>query len=245
MRAMILAAGLGTRLRPMTDTMPKALLKAGPYTLLEFAIRKLKYHGFTDIIINVHHLSHLIKEYLEANDYFGCNISISDESAKLLDTGGGILKASSFFNDGRPFLVYNADIVCGTDLSSLYNFHLFSGNMATLAVRRRVTSRYLLFDESMQLTEWQNTAKGIKKIVRLTEKPPRPFAFSGIHVINPEIFNLLPKQEVFSIIDAYLEIGKQHRIGGWLDENPLFADAGKPESLEEAGEIAGQIIFPQ
>lgn len=240
---MILAAGLGTRLRPMTDAMPKALLKAGPYTLLEFAIRKLKYHGFSDIIINVHHLSNLIKEYLLANDNFGCNISLSDESDKLLDTGGGISKASPFFTDGKPFLVYNADIVCGTDLSRLYHFHLDSGNMATLVVRRRVTSRYLLFDEGMQLTEWQNTAKGIRKIIRLSEKPPSPFAFSGIHVMNTEIFSLLPEQEVFSIIDAYLEIGKHHRIGGWLDENPLFADAGKPESLEQAGYIARQITF--
>lgn len=243
MKAMILAAGLGTRLRPLTDTLPKALLQAGPYTLLEFAIKKLRNHGFEELIINIHHLGKAVIEYLVENNNFGCRIEISDESEQLLDTGGGIRKAAHFFNDGKPFLVYNADIVCDTDLSRVYNFHLESLNLATLVVRRRETTRYLLFDEYMQLTEWQNTAKGLRKIVRLTESPPKPFAFSGIHVINPEIFPMLPNQDVFSIIDAYLEIGKTHRIGGYLDENPLFADAGKPESLAQAAEIASKITL--
>lgn len=241
MKAMILAAGLGTRLKPLTDTRPKALLQAGPYTLLEFAIKKLKHYGFDDLIINIHHLGTAIIDYLKDNKNFGCNIQISDETKLLLDTGGGIRKTSFFFADGKPFIVYNADIVCDLDLTRLYNFHLESLNLATLVVRRRETSRYLLFDEWMQLTEWQNTAKGLRKIIRLTEKPPQAFAFSGIHVINPEIFSLLPNRDVFSIIDAYLEIGKNHRIGGYLDENPLFADAGKPESLARAAEIAGKI----
>lgn len=243
MKAMILAAGLGTRLKPLTDTRPKALLQAGPYTLLEFAIKKLKLHGFDELIINVHHFADTITDYLKEHQNFGCHIEISDESKQLLDTGGGIRKAAHFFNDGKPFLVYNADIVCNTDLTRLYGFHLESLNLATLVVRRRETTRYLLFDEWMQLTEWQNTAKGLRKIVRLTESPPRPFAFSGIHVINPDIFPLLPDQDVFSIVDAYLEIGKTHRIGGYVDENPLFADAGKPESLAQAAEIASKITL--
>lgn len=241
MKAMILAAGLGTRLRPLTDHIPKALLNAGPYTLLEFCIRKLKKHGFADIIINVHHFADKVIEYLDQNNGFGCNIAVSDERNELLDTGGGIKKASYFFNDGKPFLVYNADIVSDIDLSRLYEFHLQSGNMVTVVVRRRETTRYLLFDEWMQLTEWQNTARGIRKIIKLTEKPPQPFAFSGIHVIDSTIFPLLPKYNNFSIIDAYLEIGKDHRIGGFVDEGSLFADAGKPDSLIAAGEIAAQI----
>lgn len=241
MKAMILAAGLGTRLRPLTDNIPKALLNAGPYTLLEFSIRMLKKHGFTDIIVNVHHLADKVIEYLGVNNGFGCNISVSDERNELLDTGGGIKKASYFFDDGKPFLVYNADIVSDLDLSKLYEFHLQSGNMVTIVVRRRETTRYLLFDEWMQLTEWQNTSKGIRKIIKLTEKPPQPFAFSGIHVIDPAIFPFMPSYNNFSIIDAYLEIGKDHRIGGYVDEGSLFADAGKPDSLIAAAEIAAQI----
>lgn len=241
MKAMILAAGLGTRLRPLTDDTPKALLKAGPYTLLEFAIKKLKYYGFNEIVINVHHLADQVIEYISANQGYGCKISISDERNELLDTGGGIKKAAPFFNDGHPFLVYNADIVSDIDLSRLYNFHIESGNLVTVVVRRRETTRYLLFDEGMQLTEWQNKTKGIRKVIKLTEKPPQPFAFSGIHVLSPAIFPLLPQLERFSIIDAYLEIGKNHRIGGYVDEGPLFADAGKPESLKSAGEIASLI----
>lgn len=243
MKAMILAAGLGTRLKPLTDSIPKALLQIGQYTLLEFAIRKLKKHGFTQIIINVHHLPDQIIEYLKEHDNFGCFVSISDERDKLLDTGGGIRKAAHFFDDGQPFLVYNADIVGNIDLTELYDFHLQSGNIATLVVRRRETSRYLLFNELMQLTEWQNTEKGLRKIVKLTERPPQPFAFSGIHVINPELLSLLPSKETFSIIDAYLEIGKSHAIGGYVDESELFADAGKPSSLRDAAQIATNIIL--
>lgn len=243
MKAMILAAGLGTRLRPLTDSMPKALLQIGQYTLLEFAIKKLRKHGFTQIIINVHHFPEQIIKYLIEHNNFGCSVSISDERDKLLDTGGGIRKAAHFFDDGQPFLVYNADIVGNIDLTYLYNFHLQSGNIATLVVRRRKTSRYLCFNELMQLTEWQNKEKGLRKIIKLTEKPPQPFAFSGIHVINPELLPLLPDNEVFSIIDAYLEIGKSHAIGGFIDESDLFADAGKPSSLEDAERIASGIIF--
>ncbi len=241
MKAMILAAGLGTRLQPLTNYKPKALLQVGPYTLLEFAIRKLNKHGFNHLIINIHHFADMIRKYLLENDNFGCSITFSDESEKLLDTGGGIRKAAHFFDDGKPFLVYNADIVSDTDLSKLYEFHLSSGNIATLVVRRRESSRYLLFDEFMKLTEWQNTEKGLRKIIRFTKNPPQPFAFSGIHVISPELLPLLDDKEVFSIIDAYLDIGKLYHIGGYVDESDLFADAGKLTSLKEAGEIASKI----
>lgn len=240
---MILAAGLGTRLKPLTNTLPKALLQVGPYTLLEFAILKLKASGFDEIIINVHHLASLIKEYLVKNNYFGCRIEISEETEKLLDTGGAIKKASWFFNDNKPFLVYNADIVGDIDLVKMYEFHLSTANLATVAIRRRETTRYLLFNEYMQLTEWFNTATGARKVAQLSNKPPQPYAFSGIHVIEPKIFKMLPDLEVFSIIDTYLEIAKNYPIGGYLDESTLFADAGKPQSLAEAGTIASSIKF--
>ncbi len=247
MKAMILAAGLGTRLKPLTDTKPKALLQAGPYTLLEFAVKKLNTHGFHDILINVHHLADQVVEYVQANNYFGCSISFSDERDKLLDTGGGILKAAEFFYDDQPFMVYNADIVCNTDLAEVYRFHKQAGNLATLVVRIRQSSRYLLFDEDLQLTEWSYPGKGLRKIVRMSEGTPKPYAFSGIHVIEPEIFPLLralPYNDVFSITDAYLELAKSRRIGAYPDESSLYIDAGKPDSLVQAGIIASQILMP-
>ncbi len=240
---MILAAGLGTRLKPLTDHTPKVLLHAGQYTLLEFAIKKLQKYGFTDLIINIHHCGSMIIEYLKEHDNFGSNITISDETNRLLNTGGAIRKAEHFLNDDEPFIVYNADIISNIDLLRLYEYHFQTGGLATLVVRRRETSRYLLFDELMQLTEWQNREKGLSKIVRITNKPPKAFAFSGIHVISPEIFSLLPHTEAFSIIDAYLEIAKNHRIVGYVDESTLFADAGKPDSLAEAGRIAAEIML--
>ena len=243
MKALILAAGLGTRLKPFTDSMPKALLRAGEFTLLEFAIKKIAHHGFTDIVINVHHFSKQITTYLAENENFGHNILISDESDKLLDTGGAIKKAQSLLDTKDPFLVYNADIITNLNLTTLYNHHIDYGGIATLAVRRRETSRYLLFDDLMQFTEWQNREKGLRKIIRLTEKPPQAFAFSGIHVVNPEIFKLLPDKPVFSIIDAYLELGKKHIIRGFVDESSVFIDAGKPENLKEAALIASSDLF--
>lgn len=243
MKALILAAGLGTRLKPLTDRLPKALLKAGPYTLLEFAIRKLKSAGFNEMIINVHHFPVLIKSYLEENRNFGCKISFSDESGKLLDTGGGIKKASWFFDDGKAFLVYNVDIIGDLDLGKLYAHHLASGNMATLVLRRRETSRYLLFNKRMQLKAWENRVTGEKRMVQQTHEPLQSFAFSGIHVINPELFGLMQDEDRFSIIDTYLKVAATHPVGGFIDESPLWADAGKPDSLADAGRIAEYIKF--
>ncbi|MHC1778546.1 MAG: nucleotidyltransferase family protein [Lentimicrobium sp.] len=243
MKAMILAAGLGTRLRPMTDHTPKALLQAGPYTLLQFAILKLKDAGFTDLIVNVHHHADAVITYLNDHHNFNCNITISDESDQLLDTGGGIKKAAWFFSDDKPFIVYNVDIVTGLNLQKLYLHHTESHNLATLVVRRRKTSRYLLFDEFMQLKAWENTATGEKRIVQMTREPLNPYAFSGIHVISPGLFGMMEQQDRFSIIDTYLRVAATKPIGGYFDDGPMWADAGKPDSLAEAGEIAAKIKF--
>jgi NDP-sugar pyrophosphorylase family protein len=241
MKAMILAAGLGSRLRPLTDSRPKVLLDAGPYTLLEFAIRKLKAAGFDELIINVHHLAPMVVSYLKKNHNFGCRIVISDESESLLDTGGGISKASWFFDDGKPFLVYNADIVGDMDLMDFYNQHLEYNGLATLSVRQRKTSRYLLFNSEMRLCGWENTESGEKRIA-IPETETFAYPFSGVHVIDPLIFNYMNKGR-FSIIDTYLELANQQLIKGWVDNSKLWADAGKPDSLEKAGEIAAQIVF--
>jgi NDP-sugar pyrophosphorylase family protein len=243
MKAMILAAGLGSRLKPLTDHCPKALLQAGPYTLLEFAIRKLKAAGFDELIINVHHHAPMIISYLERNLNFGCEISISDESDQLLDTGGGIQKASWFFSDGQPFLVYNADIIGDLDLSALYACHLKQQSLATLVVRKRVTNRYLLFGTNSQLCGWENLQTGERRIARASSDPLMQLAFSGIHVINPKIFPLIQTKGRFSIIDTYLALAGSNLITGYLDESQLWADAGKPESLNQAGEIAKLITF--
>lgn len=243
MKAMILAAGLGSRLKPLTDQTPKALLKAGPYTLLEFAIRKLMSSGYNDLIVNVHHHAGSIVDYLEKNNNFGCRITISDESDRLLDTGGGIRKAAWFFNDVRSFIVYNVDIISDIDLNMLCLHHLESRNLATLVVRRRETSRYLLFDEFMQLCAWENKLTGQKIMSRLTSQPLNPFAFSGIHVLSPGIFSLMEHADRFSIIDTYLRLADRYPIGGYADQSLLWADAGKPDSLAEAGRIAGKIIL--
>jgi len=243
MKAMILAAGLGTRLKPLTNTLPKALLNVGPFTLLEFAILKLKNAGFNEIIINVHHFPELIRTYLAENNNFGCNIAISDESGHLLETGGGIKKASWFFTGEKAFLVYNVDIVGDLDLKKLYNHHLAESNIATLVLRRRETTRYLLFNQQMQLCAWENKATGEKRVARETHETLTPFAFSGIHVVSPDLIGMMQKEDRFSIIDTYLKIAGSLTVGGLIDESPLWADAGKPDSLAEAAKIAAEFSF--
>lgn len=241
MKAMILAAGLGTRLKPLTDSRPKVLLKAGPYTLLEFAIRKLKASGFDELIINVHHFAPMVVDYLYRNANFGCKITISDESEVLLDTGGAIAKAAWFFDNNKPFLIYNADIVSNMDLGDFYRSHLAGDSLATLSVRSRKTKRYLLFDDNMRLCGWENIATGEKRIA-IPIAEAQPFAFSGIHAISPKFLPLLDKGR-FSIIDTYLKLAAEYPISGRVDHSPLWADAGKPESLGLAGEIARGIEF--
>ncbi len=241
MKAMIMAAGLGTRLKPLTDTRPKVLMNAGPYTLLEFAIHKLKSAGFDELIINVHHFAPMVVDYLHKNNNFGCHISISDESEALLDTGGALAKAAWFFDDDKPFLIYNADIVGDMDLGAFYRAHLSGNSLATLSVRSRKTSRYLLFDTDMRLCGWENIATGEKRMP-IPETEIRPFAFSGIHAISPQLLPLLDTGR-FSIIDTYLKLAAAHHIVGWVDHSSLWADAGKPESLGLAGEIAEGMVF--
>lgn len=241
MKAMILAAGLGTRLKPLTDSRPKVLLEAGPYTLLEFAIRKLKSAGFDELIINVHHFAPMVVDYLHRNANFGCKITISDESEALLDTGGALAKAAWFFDDNKPFLIYNADIVSNMDLGEFYHSHLAGESIATLSVRSRKTNRYLLFDAHMRLCGWENIATGEKRMAIPTAET-QPFAFSGIHAISPQLLPLLDKGR-FSIIDTYLKLAADRHISGRVDHSPLWADAGKPESLSLAGEIAKEIKF--
>ncbi len=242
MKALIFAAGLGTRLRPLTNDRPKALVEVNGVTLLEIAIRRLIAAGCREIIVNVHHFAEQIIGFLEKNGQFGIRIAISDERAQLLDTGGGLKKATWFFDDGQPFLVCNADILTDMDLAHFYQQHCGSGALATLAVRSRTTSRYFLFDEKMRLCGWQNAKTGEVKLVgSQSEFNPsvlqslNPFAFSGIHAISPAIFEWMPAEETaFSIIDVYLDAASTGKILGFDHSADRWLDVGKPESLVEA-----------
>ncbi|HPC36703.1 MAG TPA: nucleotidyltransferase family protein [Candidatus Marinimicrobia bacterium] len=237
MKALILAAGIGKRLRPLTNRTPKALIEIGGRPLLHIAIEYLAKYGFDEIIINVHHYADQIIKYLEVNQYFGHNILISDETDQLLDTGGALKKTAWFFDDDKPFLIYNVDILCDLDLGQFYRHHQESGALATLAVRKRASERYLLFDEANILCGWQNFKTGEIVQTRPSDLPPRQLAFSGISVLSPEILRHLPRKNVFSLIDLYLRLAPKYTIKGFQHNESLWLDVGNPENLAKASEF--------
>lgn len=232
-KAMIFSAGLGTRLFPYTKETPKALVEIDNKTFLEIAIRKFIKFGVKDIIVNVHHFPDQIIAFLKDKQNFGINITISDERDQLLDTGGGIKKASRFFADGEPFFVHNVDVLTDLDLNKMWKFHLEKNAMATLAVRKRVTSRYLLFNNDKILCGWENIKTGEKILARDSGKFSR-LAFSGVHIIDPGIFKSMTETGMFSIIKAYLKLAKENRIVGFEHNETAWLDIGTPEKLEEA-----------
>ncbi len=193
---MIFAAGLGTRLKPFTDTMPKALVPLAGIPLLEHIILKLKCSGFDEIIVNVHHFAEQIIRFLEEKNNFGIRIKISDERNQLLETGGGIKQAACFFDDGKPFLVHNVDIFSDIDLNQIYQHHVQQNNVATLLVSHRKTSRYLLFNDKNKLKGWINTQTGEVKPPNENINPNalKKLAFSGIHVLSPAVFELMKER---------------------------------------------------
>lgn len=236
MKAMIFAAGLGTRLRPLTDQCPKALMKINGIPLLDIAIGRLRAAGVTDIIINIHHLGEQILNHLASSPHLGLNIAISDERDLLLDTGGGLKKAAWFFDDQEPFLVYNADILTTLSLEEMVRAHRATGALATLAVRDRSSSRMLLFSPEGVLCGWQNTQTGLTRISR--EAPTyRALAFSGIHVIDPVIFNYFPEGDIFSIIEVYLSLAAKKTIRAYQHDDDVWLDVGKPDQLAKAQDI--------
>ena len=241
MQAMILAAGLGTRLRPLTNYTPKAMVKVAEIPLLEIAIRRLIKYGFDDIIINVHHFAEQIIRFLDQKKNFGVKISISDEQDKILETGGGLKKARPFFNN-KPFLLCNADVLTNIDLKKMYNAHLERGALATLATRKRSTSRYFIFDENNLLHGWQNVKTSEVKMSRAKKGRLELRAFSGIHVINPEIFDLMTQEGKFSIIDVYLKAASDHLIYSYNHDNDIWLDVGKKENLDAAEEVVDLIL---
>lgn len=233
MNALIFAAGLGTRLKPLTDTMPKAMVPVNGKPLVQILIEKLKGIGVTEIVINVHHFAQQIIDFVEANNSFGINIKFSDETDMLLETGGGLKKAARLFSDEQPILVHNVDILSNADLFSLYNH----AETTTLLVSQRDTQRYLLFDETNRLIGWTNIATGEYKspFPDIQERPARGLAFSGIQVFHPSLLPLMDSwQGKFSIIDFYLSVCDKVEIKCHFDSQLQLLDVGKLDSIAKA-----------
>ncbi len=240
MKAFILAAGLGTRLYPFTTNRPKALVELKGMTLLERAIRKVNELDVSEIVVNVHHFGSQIIDFLKEKENFHLPVVVSDERDQLLDTGGALLKAHALLGDREPFLVYNVDILSTIDLKDLMLFHLRKGGIATMAIRERITQRYLVFNSEMQLSGWRNVKTGDENIIR-NEQILQNFAFSGIQIVQPEIFPLITETGKFSIIQLYLRLAQSQNIFGYHDQSDLWIDLGKPEQLIAAEEIIGKL----
>jgi NDP-sugar pyrophosphorylase family protein len=230
MKAMILAAGLGNRLKNLTKYTPKALITISNRTLLEIIIENIKTQGIKDVIINVHHYAQQIIEYVNTKNKFGINIKFSQEK-QLLDTGGGLKKASWFFDDGFPFLLYNVDVISNIDIAEMLDFHKKNNSVVSIAIRSRKTSRYFLFDISNRLAGWKNENTGEKKVIKQTSDQLSPFSFMGIHIISPELFKYFPKEDKFSIVDFYINLADDHKIMGFQADKYSWIDCGKPENL--------------
>lgn len=233
MKAMLFAAGLGTRLKPFTDSNPKALALVNNKTLLEHNIRYLQRYGIYDVIVNVHHFADKIAATLHEHDNFGSNVTLSDEREEILETGGGLKKAAPFFAGEESFVVLNVDALTTLDLSAFIHAHTSSGAIGTLAVMQRASGRQLLFDEDMTLCGWQNNSTNEQRIAR-EAAPLHPFAFSGVQVLSQFVLQNIPFTGKFSLIDLYLHLAKRNTIKGYDHTGDIFVDVGKPESIEIA-----------
>jgi NDP-sugar pyrophosphorylase family protein len=238
MKAMVLAAGLGTRLRPLTDSRPKALVEVSGRTLLEITLARLRDFGVNEVIVNVHHFADMVVEYLKSKNDFGMRIEISREEV-LLDTGGGLKKASWFFLDDpkrldEPFILHNVDVISAIDLRRMVDSHMRNEALATLAVKRRETSRYLLFDKQDQLCGRRSKPDLKLELVRPVEQP-QALAFSGIHVISPRLLQRITEDGIFSIINSYLNLAAQGgKILAFHADQYFWRDLGRPEHLIQA-----------
>jgi NDP-sugar pyrophosphorylase family protein len=246
MKAMVLAAGLGTRLRPLTDNRPKALVEIGGRTMLEITLTRLQTFGVREVIINLHHFADMVVEFLKSKNNFGMRIEISREEI-LLDTGGGLKKAAYFFLEDscdQPFILHNVDVISTIDLHRMEQFHTDHQALATLAVQDRDTSRYLLFDDGLQLCGRRLGRDGKEEIVR-SSGPLQALAFSGIHVISPRLLTMMSKAGAFSIIDTYLRLAAQgENICGFCADEYYWRDLGKPEQITAAAADLEK-IFPK
>ncbi|MDZ7359155.1 MAG: nucleotidyltransferase family protein [candidate division KSB1 bacterium] len=233
MKAMILAAGVGSRLRPLTETCPKALIDIKGTPVLEIVIKRLIEAGCTEVVINVFHLAGMIVDFLRARKNFGIHIEISRET-ELLDTGGGLKKVADFFDDGQAFFLHNVDVLSNIDLREMYRYHAEKGALATLAVQNRQTGRYFLFDERDRLCGWESAAENKKMLTQTPSGNVARLAFNGIHVISPEIFSKISETGVFSINQTYLRLaGEGEKILAFHTDEYYWRDIGRLEKLEE------------
>ena len=237
---MILAAGLGTRLRPLTDHCPKALVEVAGRTMLEITLSRLRAFGIREVIINVHHFADMILDYLKANDNFGMRIEVSREEI-LLDTGGGLKKASYFFHEDSngietPFILHNVDVISTIDLRHMAQFHTENHALATVAVQDRATSRYLLFDQQLQLCGRRSGHDQKDELAR-SSPPAQALAFSGIHIISPRLFAMMIEEGVFSIVTTYLRLAAcGERILAFRADDYYWRDLGRPDDLRQAAQ---------
>ena len=249
MKAMVLAAGLGTRLRPLTNDRPKALVEIGGRTLLEITLARLRGFGVTEVIVNVHHFADLVLQYLKTNNNFGMKIAVSREDV-LLDTGGGLKKAGYFFLDDpshpdEPFILHNVDVISTIDLKRMAETHIDSNALATLAVQDRKTSRYLLFDEQSQLCGRRPGSDGPTELVRSSSQA-QALAFAGIHVISPRLIPMMIEEGAFSIINSYLRLAAEgEKILGFRADEYYWRDLGRLEDLKQAAQDLEQKIILQ
>jgi mannose-1-phosphate guanylyltransferase len=239
MRAMILAAGLGTRLQPLTDHRPKALVEVAGRTMLEITLSRLRAFGIQEVIVNVHHFADIIVEYLKTNHNFGMRIEVSREQV-LLDTGGGLKKASWFFLEApgtsrEPFILHNVDVMSTIDLGRMVQFHNEHRAMATLAVQSREASRYLLFDEQLRLCGRPAGRDAAAEFVRPSQ-PVQELAFCGVHVISPRLLAMMPEQDIFSIVDCYLQVAGGEDVVAFRADEYYWRDLGSPYNLTQAAQ---------
>jgi len=232
MKALIFAAGKGTRLKPFTEHHPKALAKVNDIPLLERNIKYLKSFGINDFVINIHHFGNQIVDFLNRNDNFGCKIEISDESEELLETGGGLIFARKYLDYGEDFLIMNADILTDMNITDFVEYHKKIKDFATLAVSDRESSRKLLFNDEMILRGWLNVQTGEQRLAEFN-KGFKAMAFSGIHCINSLMFEKIKRTGKFSIMEEYLDLMQTEQIHGFV-HNSILIDVGRPESIIEA-----------
>lgn len=237
MKAMIFAAGLGSRLQPLTNQKPKALVDLCGKPLLQHVIECVYQAGFHDLVVNVHHFADQIEQFLDSNNNFGLNITVSDERDLLRDTGGGLHHAASLLNDGEPILLHNVDVYSDIDLKALYRRHQKTQPLASLAVRKCETDRALLFDERACLRAWHHRQTGQIKPPAADITGLLPYTFSGIHVVSPEIFELITERGVFSIIDTYLRLANKHTIKAFDHTGDLWHDIGTPQRHAQLTEM--------
>ena len=231
MKAMIFAAGLGTRLAPLTNTMPKAMVPINGKPMIQHQIEKLRGYGFDYIVVNVHHFASQIVDFLKNNN-LGVHIEISDESDRLLDTGGGLKNVKRFFKEGDNFLIHNVDIFSDLDLKALYDFHCNSGNLATLAVSHRDSSKHLLFGKDSLLCGWRDLKSG-KTIIPADCTVNDEMAFSGIYACNYRIFDLIDNEGAFPIIPELLKISVKNKIGAYVHDGINVLDVGKIDVIRQ------------